>query len=148
MSTVALVKLVSAERWRNWARTEPTFVGRVHRPSSTAELVEVVRSARRRLTLVGSGHSCCALRPSDSDEETYQPDDLVGATRHTSTSRRSALTRRSTSRSASCALGAKVGRDARRITSLPATAVLSANPGPRPRQPSERSDACVFRLRS
>ena len=78
MSTVALVKLVSAERWRNWARTEATFVGRVHRPSSTAELVDVVRPARRRLTLVGSGHSWAPVaRPDEEALSLERHDSLV-----------------------------------------------------------------------
>jgi L-gulono-1,4-lactone dehydrogenase len=78
MSTVVVVKLVSGERWRNWARTEATFVGRVHRPSSTAELVDVVRSARRRLTLVGSGHSWAPIaRPDEEALSLERHDSLV-----------------------------------------------------------------------
>ncbi len=58
---------MSAQRWRTWARTESTFVRRIHRPSSVDEVAALLHATTGRLTLVGSGHSWSPVARPDHE---------------------------------------------------------------------------------
>ncbi|GAA3535590.1 D-arabinono-1,4-lactone oxidase [Amycolatopsis ultiminotia] len=56
--------------WTNWAGTVKATPSRVHRPRSTAEISDVVRTvsaAGHRVRPLGSGHSFTAIAATDSD---------------------------------------------------------------------------------
>ena len=56
------------KRWKNWAGNQRATPKSVHFPSSENELVAIVRfaqAARRRVKLVGSGHSFTAIAVAD-----------------------------------------------------------------------------------